>query len=74
MENVKKNIITKESIAKDLAANCRGDFAVSLFLSILLSVIFIPMIIGCFYALFWEVNDGIFAVHKHVDPRALSWS
>jgi hypothetical protein len=66
MENVKKNIITRESIAKDLAANCRGDFAVSLFLSILLSVIFIPMIIGCFYALFWEVNDVIFAVAKVV--------
>ena len=66
MEKVKKNIITRESIAKDLAANLKGDFAMSLFLSILLSVIFIPMIIGCFYALFWEVDDVIFAVAKIV--------
>ena len=66
LEKTTKKVLTKESIAKDLAANCRGDFAVSLFLSILLSVIFIPMIIGCFYALLWEVHDAILAVAKVV--------
>ena len=66
MEKTTKNILTRESIAKDLAANLKGEFAMSLFFSILFSVIFIPMIIGCFYALFWEVDNVILAVAKAV--------
>ena len=66
MEKTTKNVITRESIAKDLAANLKGEFAMSLFFSVLFSVIFIPMIIGCFYALFWKVDNVILAVAKAV--------
>ena len=66
MEKTTKNVITRESIAKNLEANLKGEFAMSLFFSILFSVIFIPMICGCFYALFLKVDDVILAVAKAV--------
>ena len=66
MEKTTKNVLTKESIAKSLSRSFKDEIYMQLFLTILLSVIFIPLSIGCFYALFWEVDNVIFAVAKAV--------